>query len=143
MKRRTLIALALAVGAAQAQTWPEAADGQQTRLSGAGERHRFTRSSGRSGSPMACGSVSPTYSILVTLTKPYGTGCSQEPHQPEEMLACAPANVKAASTAKAIATSEGVGTGVCHAADVAGGAARSSARRVSAVIGAMRAALEG
>jgi hypothetical protein len=67
-----------------------------------------------------------------------------EPHQPEEMLARAPANVKAASTAKAIATSEGVGTGVCHAADVAGGATRSSARRgISAVIGAMRAALEG
>ena len=73
---------------------------------------------------MACESVSPTSSILVTLTKPYGTGCSQGPHQPEEMLARAPANVRAASTAKAIATSEGVGTGVCYAADVAGGALR-------------------
>ncbi len=78
---------------------------------------------------MACGSESPISFSLVTLTKPYGTGCSKEPHQPKEMLARAPANVKAASTAKEIATSEGVGTGACHAADVAGGAARSSARR--------------
>ena len=77
---------------------------------------------------MACGSVSPTSSILVTLTKPYDMVAYKSRIQPGEMLARAPANAKAAGTAKAIATSEGVGTGVCNAADVAGGAARSSAR---------------
>jgi hypothetical protein len=93
---------------------------------------------------MARGIVSPTSSILVTLMKPYGTGCSQEPHQPEEKLAHAPANVKATSTAKAIATSEGVGTGICHAADVAWcRCAIFGQEGFSAMIGAMRAALEG
>jgi hypothetical protein len=85
---------------------------------------------------------------LVTLTKPRGTGCSQDPHQPEEMLGRAPANVNAASTAKSIAISRSATRDIRHAAyagadTVVAGSAISGHEGFRAVIGAMRAALEG
>ena len=73
---------------------------------------------------------------------------SGAPHQPEEMLARAPANVKAVSTAKAIATSRSATRDIrrvtyAGAETFVAGSAIFGREGYSAVIGAMRAALEG
>ena len=72
---------------------------------------------------------------------------SGAPHQPEEVLARAPANEKAVSTAKAIATSRSATRDIrrvtyAGAETFVPGSAIFGREGYSAVIGAMRAALE-
>ena len=72
---------------------------------------------------------------------------SGAPHQPEEMLARAPANVKAVSTAKAIVTSRSATRDICRvtyagAETFVAGSAMFGREGYCAVIGVMRAALE-